>query len=491
MKKIFTLFAALMVTFAITAANPIVLTPKGQSAQTQTNINTTIDGVTLKFYGSITDKDFRVFASQDGGKSSNDLTISYSQNITKVEISGTSKGGDITAAPGKLTQGTEPLLTIDGINAKSVVISVMKQLKATQITIYTEGATSGDDNSGDSGDTDNPDNPGDTEDPVIPGDTLTVAQAIAIAKAQGSETSTETYIVKGYVTYSYGYKEKYDNIDLFIADTPEGGKDFEIFRAKMVGAEPQVGDLVVGTGNITSFTKEDGTVIYEITNGTVEVLVAGEGGGNDTGNGDDTGSGDTGDGDIDYEDPFWFEPSTPTTVSHNFTDYGDYVFSEGTLDLWIEDEESAMELLFFVDQIDEKTILPVGTYPINQSQEANTLYASEGEYFDEDTWEIYDIPSYYYTDYKSDEDGEGYTKGYYFASGTATVTAEGNGIKIVVAAKSHFGSTLNFTYTGSLVEYTAIENVEMNNSNTRKVLENGQIVIIRNDIRYNILGTQL
>ncbi len=118
---------------------------------------------------------------------------------------------------------------------------------------------------------------------IASADILTVAQAIEIAKAQGSTASTETYTVKGYVTYSYGYNETYSNIDLYISDSPDGGKDFEIFRATLIGTEPQVGDLVVGTGNIKTYNNS----IYEILNGTVQIW-------QDDGGSGDSGSGDTG-----------------------------------------------------------------------------------------------------------------------------------------------------------------------------------------------------
>ncbi len=478
MKKILTLLVACFATVSMFAGE-IVLTPAGLTEQTQTDINVTIQGVTLKYYGTLKSSDFRLFASQDKGATANPMTISYGKNIIKAELiaitKGEADGSDITTTAGTKTVatgekgqvGTTVEITIDGINAQSFTIAVMKQLRIQQIKLTVEGEVEGGGNEGG----EQGDNEGDNEgggNEVNPSDTLTVAQAIAIAKGAPGNTQ---YIVKGYVTYSYGYKEQYDNIDLFISDTPDGGQDFEIFRAKMIGTEPQVGDLVAGTGTITTFVKGDGTTIYEITNGTVEVLVAGEGGGNE--------SGDEGD--------YSWEPTEITTITHEFTTGASIYTKEGIIDFYVEDEKGGFELYFISPST---TGIPAGTYPINSSIEDGTVYASPGGD------EYYDYPSFYFTGIEYDEEYEAYyyTQAYYIVSGTVTVTGDNSNQNIVVAGKSYNGSTLNLTYTGVVEEWaedTAVEDVTMQNNNVRKVLENGQVIIIRESVRYNVLGTQI
>ncbi len=474
MKKFFTLFVALIATVSAFAGE-ITLTPAGLTAQTQTDINVTVQGVTLKYFGSLTASDFRLFAAQ-GEAATNDLTISYTQNITKIEIIGTTKGeadgSDIQTTPGAIavtagasTQvGQTVEITIDNINATSLTLSVKKQLRMQQIKLTVEGEVEGGDQGG------NGDNQGGS-DPVNPSDTLTVAQAIEIAKGAPGNTQ---YIVKGYVTYSYGYKEQYGNIDLFISDTPDGGQDFEIFRATLVNGEPQVGDLVVGTGNITTFVKSDGTTIYEITNGTVEILEEGEGGG---------GNGGSEEGETDYS----WEPTEATTINHEFTTGGSTYTAEGIIDFYVEDERGGFELYFISAST---TGIPAGTYSITASAEEGTVYASPGGD------EYYDYPSFYFTDFEYDEEYEAwfYNTAYYIVSGTVTVTGENDNQTIIVAGQSYNGSTINLTYKGAVEEWeedTAVDNITATESNTRKVLQNGHIYIIRDNVKYNVLGTQV
>ncbi len=482
MKKLFTLLVATVATLSVFAGE-ITITPAGLTAQEKTDINVTVQGVTLKYFGTLAESDFRLFASQDGGKTANPMTISCGKTITKAKFIGITKGegdaSDITTTAGNKTVstgdkgqiGTTIELTIDGINAQSFTIAAMKQFRIQQITLTVDGEVEGGGNQGGNGGDNGGGNQGGS-DPVNPSDTLTVAQAIAIAKGAPGNTQ---YIVKGYVTYSYGYKEQYENIDLFISDTPDGGQDFEVFRATLVNGEPQVGDLVVATGKITTFVKNETTTIYEITNGTVKILEEGEGGGNQ-------GGGEGGE-----EGDYSWEPTEVTTITHTFTSNGSIYTEEGIIDFYVEDDKGGFQLYFISPST---TGIPAGTYPINASLEDGTVYASPGgdEYFD--------YPSFYFTDFEYDEEYEAwyYNTAYYIVSGTVTVTGDNSNQTITVAGKSYNGSTLNLSYTGAVEEWTedtAVENVTATESNTRKVFHNGHIYILREGVKYNILGTQV
>lgn len=59
-------------------------------------------------------------------------------------------------------------------------------------------------------------------------------------------------------------------------------------------------------------------------------------------------------------------------------------------------------------------------------------------------------------------------------------------------ADEHKGTPFNVTDIVLIGEGTGITNVNVNaNTNVRKVVENGQIVIIKNGVRYNAVGAQL
>ncbi len=609
MKKLSTLFVALIATLSVFAGE-IVLAPADftlTDGNAATEVSQTAKGVTLKYYGRVTQSDIRVNALQADNKTANELTISYGSSISKVVIVGQykkSNGTDEfapTAAPGTLSveAGAKegdfyPLtITVDAINATSFTISVLKQLKVSEITLTVDGEVEGGDQGGNEGGDQGGNEGGDQggNDPVNPSDTLTVAQAITIAQQQGSTASAETYIVKGYVTKSLGVNTKYNDVSLFIADTPDGGQDFEFYAAKMQNGEPKVGDLVVGVGNILMYNQTP-----ELNKGcTVEILKAAEGGneGGDQGgneppvagseisvaefiaaadaqteyiltgtvsdiwtdnatgeynvygnfdltdatgtilvyglltvdgqskqfatmgidagdvvtlkgvyttyNGEpqiknatyishvDAGEGGEGgeEGDTDYS----WEPTEVTTINKTFTQGGSYESYEGIVDFYVEDDTDALELYFISNST---TGVPAGTYSINASGEEGTVYASPGGDI------FYDYPSVYLAniEYVVDEEGEGYLwDAYYIVSGTVTVTGDNSNQTIVVAAKSYNGSTLNITYTGLVEEWvdeeTAVENVTTTESSTRKVFQGGHIYIIRDNVKYNLLGTQV
>ncbi len=70
----------------------------------------------------------------------------------------------------------------------------------------------------------------------------------------------------------------------------------------------------------------------------------------------------------------------------------------------------------------------------------------------------------------------------------ATVAEDGNSIEIYVfVAENGYGVyTLNIEQPG-----TALENVEANTANVQKVVRDGQVIIIRDNVEYNVLGTQV
>lgn len=158
MKKFTFLVAALCATMMASAAviqidnfNSVEL------AADQADQTVTVNGVTLSFngtivdatYNEVTNRTLRVYA----GKT---LTISCAETITKVEVIGMAKkeanisasagtvvGGDYSSATGdtyKYESGfSDPLFVINDVNAKSVVVTPVKQIRLYGIRVTTAG----------------------------------------------------------------------------------------------------------------------------------------------------------------------------------------------------------------------------------------------------------------------------------------------------------------------------------------------------------------
>lgn len=230
-----------------------------------------------------------------------------------------------------------------------------------------------------------------------------------------------------------------------------------------------VNKVVFTVGDIatlgTESTKPGQIHIMEIT-----VVTDGEGGGNEGGD--------------EEEGDYSFEPTEVTTINETMIS-ADYqtIPDYNLIDLYMESETANIELWLFADDVTNG--IPAGTYTINNSMESNTAMASPGGD------ELYDYPCYLATDFTE----EGYTAAYYLVSGTVTITKDAANYKVVVAATSYNGSTINATYEGEIEEYIAdgVENVEasalnirMNNGNLIVGAEAGEQVSV-----YNVAGQML
>ncbi len=149
------------------------------------------------------------------------------------------------------------------------------------------------------------------------------------------------------------------------------------------------------------------------------------------------------------DDPYAYEPQTPTTINFapediTVNDWTQYNYPN--VDIYLENEVGALFLAFNVAASDSETAVPEGTYSIDFTENMGTVLASAG------VGELGVDGSYYMTDFMLDTtDGEYYpTSAYFLESGTVTVSKSSQGVKIVVAAMSHFGSTINAVYEGPI-----------------------------------------
>jgi len=206
--------------------------------------------------------------------------------------------------------------------------------------------------------------------------------------------------------------------------------------------------------------------------------------------------------DIDHSESgysYEWEPTEPTTFNVTFDSLAYMDMSEmlgyASTDLMLFDRKNnyLLDLVVFASTIEAgtgrelETLLPVGTYPINDEYIDNTVQASPGGY------DSFDFPTYFLTDVLYDENGYPHQyEPYYIVSGTLEVVAVEGGGEFVVHATSYNGTTVNATYM--FAEGEPIDDAVTNTSTDRKVtkeLREGRIVILRNGVAYGADGMRL
>lgn len=156
----------------------------------------------------------------------------------------------------------------------------------------------------------------------------------------------------------------------------------------------------------------------------------------------------------------------------------DYIsYGEIYLDIEAADGSDAMALLFFVSQADPDIIIPAGVYPINNSDEENTVGASSG--VNDEGYLTYSV---YFT-----TDGESIKDIYFLVSGTVTVENINGHIKVTVDALNSNDVPVHIVYEAS--ELTAIDHVSANAEKAVKFIgEDGQLYIRRAAQKYTATG---
>ena len=266
MKKLFTLFAAMLFAAGMSAA-VITVAPAdydGEEASNQ-DFNITLQGVQMEWNGALykndNSADFRVYA----GKS---LKLTTADKIASVVIIGYAKKDlAVTVNAGLVTTGAsyssattkssweDPLVVVDSINAKSVTLSCSKQMQAYGIRITTIDGSA--DESGEGG--------GQTGDttvvtPPVVTEITTCAEAREAALSVSADNELYNngaeYTITGYVTsIKTAYSSQYNNVSFWMADSIGGGEVLQAFRAACESAEaaPNVGDKVSVTGKLTKY----------------------------------------------------------------------------------------------------------------------------------------------------------------------------------------------------------------------------------------------
>ena len=160
----------------------------------------------------------------------------------------------------------------------------------------------------------------------------------------------------------------------------------------------------------------------------------------------------------------------------------DYVAQYGQLyvDIIAADSSDALSLMFFTQTTDPEIGLPAGTYPISSTPAYGVACASEG----------YDAqygptPCVYVT--LVEEGGKLYYNELYFLVSGQIVVEKVNGkMKLTVDAVNSYGVPVKVVYDPTS---TAVENTIVENNNVQKVIKNNQLLIIKEGVEYNVLGS--
>ena len=138
-------------------------------------------------------------------------------------------------------------------------------------------------------------------------------------------------------------------------------------------------------------------------------------------------------------------------------------------------------LYFFAEEADADIVIPAGVYPIDDSMDYGTVYASTG--YDSN----YGASPSLYATYLAD-DPEYLDELWFMVSGTVTVEKVDGKMKMTIDAINSYDQEVKITYDGTT---TGVENINVNVEGIRKQIVDGQLVIIRDGKAYNAQGAQV
>ena len=148
------------------------------------------------------------------------------------------------------------------------------------------------------------------------------------------------------------------------------------------------------------------------------------------------------------------------------------------LDMIAADGSNNTTVGFFAEAVDSVIGIPAGTYPINDTQDYGTVMSNSG------IQDGYIYPSYYIN---LNAQGGILTPCYFMVSGNVVVENIEGHLKVTIDALNSYDVPAHIVYEANPVG-TAIENVTVNN-NASKVVENNQLFIIKDGVKYNVMGS--
>ena len=183
---------------------------------------------------------------------------------------------------------------------------------------------------------------------------------------------------------------------------------------------------------------------------------------------------------LDFDEPEQAVDRTYTTADNvtidDQSENNGYIY----LALTAADGSDMAAFFFFVEEADEDIIVPAGVYPINSSEKPGTVYANPGvqgngvfpSYYAQLLGEDLVIPLWLLVD------------------GTVEVAKTEEGYpSLEVNAVNSYGVEVHIVYNGTPTSVADTTHIPV--SNTRKLIRDGQLLIIRNNEAFNLLGVSL
>lgn len=148
--------------------------------------------------------------------------------------------------------------------------------------------------------------------------------------------------------------------------------------------------------------------------------------------------------------------------------------AEDEVRLEIMTDRDLLAMWFYVEQIDNEIMLPEGVYPIDYSDDYGSVLAADGS-----------LGRTFYATH----DGEYFTSFYFLVDGTVTISKKNGKLSFEVQALNSYDVPVHIIYDSSAT--SAVENITTEQTNSQKKMINGQIIIIRNGKKYNVLGSSI
>ena len=342
----------------------------------------------------------------------------------------------------------------------------------------------------------NPDTPDTPEEPETPTEpeqpegVITCAEAVAICQETGENATSEQYTIRGYVTeIKTAYSSQHGNISFWMADTKDGGKVLQTYRVEPTKAGEEnvkVGDYVEVVGNLVNYY---GNTPEVAQGGTYTILEAAEGGE------DPVDPDQPGDDDDDEED----KPTTSGDVFVLVTDVADLQIGNQVV-IAASESDLALSTTQNKNNRGQVAITKKGnTIIINDDVQVLTL--EEGNI--DGKFAFYTGEGYLYAASSSSNHLKTQEELSDNSSWQITIT---DGVASVVAQGESTHNVMQYNQSSSLFSCyasasqkpiaiyildettpTAIDNVTVN-QNITKFFENGQLVIIKNGVKFNAQG---
>ena len=168
--------------------------------------------------------------------------------------------------------------------------------------------------------------------------------------------------------------------------------------------------------------------------------------------------------------------SIDCVITGNDITLEDMTAENGTIFFDVMTDNALMALYFYAEAADPEIVIPEGTYYIDDSQDYFSVNASDGS--------IGTYPTFYAT-----HNGMDFTSMYFFVNGTVDVRKKQGKLYMEINARNSYNVPAHIIYDGSVT--TDLLDTRIPIPDTRKTIQNGQLLILRNGETYNVLGAKL